>query len=438
MWNLLKRALAYRRTYGTRALLRRVRRGVSDRIEEAAPQVAAIVADTVGTKEQVSARELLSQRFSALTPLASYRLPSGQGRRVTVVTDSISPGSLFGGVGTALILATLLANRMGCNLRLITRTEPARESALDDLLSVYGLELQAEAEFVFSPCHETQRLVDYSEGDLFITTSWWTTVSTLGSIPARNVWYLLQEDERMFYPFGDDRRRCEAVLQRSDIRTIVNTRLLFEHLQSHGLEHLKSRGIWFEPAFPLQVYAPRPKKPGAKRTLVFYARPNNLRNLFYLGIEVLDAALSQGVINPDQWDIVLMGKDIPSFVFSDGTIPQKRENMGWAEYAALAAEVDLGLCLMDTPHPSYPPLDLAASGAVVVTNQHGNKQSLRAYSSNVLCAAASCEALVDALKEGMKLAVDSERRERNYAGNGLERDWQRSLEPVLAAMTGAH
>lgn len=424
----MKRAIAYRKAYGTRAMLHRIRTAVSQSLQDT-PLQQAMPAPAVS-----SARELLQQRFAAITALASYQLPPGQERRVNVVTDSISTGSLFGGVGTALILATLLANRLGCNLRLITRTEPARESALDELLGIYGLQLQAESEFVFSPCHETRRLVDYSDGDLFITTSWWTTAATLGSIPAKSVWYLLQEDERMFYPYGDDRRRCESVLQRTDIKTIVNTRLLFEHLQSHGLAHLEQRGVWFEPAFPATVYSPRPKESSAKRTLVLYARPNNLRNLFFLGLEVLDTALATGVIDSQMWDVVLMGKDIPEFVFSDGTVPQRRQNMTWAEYAALAGTVDLGLCLMDTPHPSYPPLDLAASGAVVVTNQHSNKKSLQSYSANIFCVAATCTDLVSALGDGVRLALDTEKRELNFHANGLGRDWQHSFAQVIDVM----
>ncbi len=428
MVNLVKRAVAYHRTFGTRALLRRVLNAFDKGMKQ--QPIAPITA--VG---RVSAQELLQQRFVATTALPTYRLPETHGPRVNLVTDSINSGSLFGGVGTALILAALLANKLGCNLRLITRTEPARGSALDDFLGVYQLELQRDAEFVFSPCHETKQLVGYSEDDVFITTSWWTTASTLGSIPAKAIWYLLQEDERMFYPNGDDRRRCEAVLLREDIHTVINSRLLFDYLCVNGLTHLQRGGSWFEPAFPAHVYAPRRKPSGTKRTLVFYARPNNLRNLFYLGLEVLDVALSQGVINPAEWDVILMGKDIPPFVFSDGTVPQRRHNMAWADYAALVAGSDVGLCLMDTPHPSYPPLDLAASGAVVVTNQFGNKQDLQAYSANILCAPATCAALVAALASGLRLAMDTERRERNYLASGLCRDWHQSFEQVLVAMT---
>src|SRR3712207_8969189 len=45
-------------------------------------------------------------------------------RSVTLVTDSINAGSLFGGVGTAMVLGALLARRLDADLRLVTLTEP--------------------------------------------------------------------------------------------------------------------------------------------------------------------------------------------------------------------------------------------------------------------------------------------------------------------------
>ena len=56
-----------------------------------------------------------------------------------------------------------------------------------------------------------------------------------------------------------------------------------------------------------------------------------------------------------------------------GVRPTVWSKLPWSKYAELVSTMDLGLCLMDTPHPSYPPLDLAAAGAVVVTNTHGSK-----------------------------------------------------------------
>ena len=242
----------------------------------------------------------------------------------------------------------------------------------------------------------------------------------------------------MFYPFGEDRLQCERVLRNQHIRFVVNTRLLFEHLVATGLTNLERNGLWFEPSFPKTLFHQRPREAGGKKRFFFYARPNNPRNLFHIGLDLIDRAVNEGVLDLAQWDIFLVGKDIPNVSFGDGYLPERCEGLDWEAYADLAGTIDLGLCLMYTPHPSYPPFDLAASGAVVVTNKFANKQDLSNYSRNIICAELNTDALVDALREGVALAEDREARRRNFATNGLGVDWARSFEEALRALTAGH
>jgi hypothetical protein len=86
---------------------------------------------------------------------------------------------------------------------------------------------------------------------------------------------------------------------------------------------------------------------------------------------------------------------------------------------------------MYTPHPSYPPLDLAASGAVVVTNRFGVKQDLGAYSRNILCAEPEREAMLAALAAGLRLAEDGPERQRRFAEQRLAGDWASTLAPLV-------
>ena len=438
MIDLFYKAYSFWRRYGTRAAIKRIRAELGPKPQLAPAAYSAPVIAPSATPR--SAAQLTKARFEALLPLALYLLPPSPHKRITVVTDSIARSSLFGGVGTALIFATLLANRMGADLRVITRTERPQADNVDHILSVYGLTLKGEMQFKFLPIHERNQSSDFTESELFITTSWWTTASTLGSVPASSILYLLQEDERMFYPFGDDRLRCEEILARRDISFLINTKLLFDHLVADGLTNIAEMGSYFEPAFPSRVFRPSSvdKEPGGKRKFIFYARPNNVRNLFYLGIEVIEAAIAHNVLDLNVWDIVFVGKDTPDIVFGNGYSPIKRENMSWSEYAALAGTIDLGLSLMYTPHPSYPPLDLAASGAVVVTNQFGIKQDLRRYSANLICARAERAALVEALRQGVALAINQPLRQKNFLGNGLCTDWEVSFSDTIERLAGRH
>jgi hypothetical protein len=93
--------------------------------------------------------------------------------------------------------------------------------------------------------------------------------------------------------------------------------------------------------------------------------------------------------------------------------------------------MDLGLALNLTPHPGYPSLELAASGAAVVTNSYQNKKSLERYSPNIICAEPTIDELVRAIKEGVKLTRDKEHRKQNYAKNHIGRSWQKSFETAF-------
>jgi len=384
--------------------------------------------------------ELASWAFPAVLPLPTFAVPASTRPRISIVTDSIGSSSLFGGVGTALLLAAHLANRKGAILRIVTRTESPSPQNVAQVLSAYGVQLDHEMQFVFVPpqAEAAASGLDILAGELFITTSWWSTAATLPSVPHDSIIYLLQEDERMFYPFGEGRLRCEEVLNNRKIRFVLNTRLLFEHMVASGLEHFRTQAQWFEPAFPAALFHERKREPGGKRRLFFYARPKNPRNLFGPGLALIERAVDEGVLDLNRWDIYLVGNGIPNLSFGDGYVPKRCEGLDWKAYAELVGTIDLAVSLMYTPHPSYPPFDLAASGAVVITNKFGIKQDLSAYSQNIICSDLDSEALLEAMRAGIALAEDDEVRHRNYQANRLGQSWTEAFEPVLQSLTSGH
>ncbi|SAL19838.1 hypothetical protein AWB68_00690 [Caballeronia choica] len=423
------RVYCYWKSHGTAALQQIVYRKLANRLHKSS--------DSMGTSEaeKKTAAQISRVRFETITPLKTYSIPQAGNRRISIVTDSVGSGSLFGGVGTSLIFAALLANRLDAQLRIITRTHRAQPENVNHVLSLYGISLKHDPQFKFAAFFDQKSEIDVVDDDIFITTSWWTTASALPSVRHDSIIYLLQEDERMFYPFGDDRVKCESILRNTDIRFLINTKLLYDHFVQDGLANIEAKGAWFEPAFPANVFYPRRKDATEKKKFFFYARPNNFRNLFYLGIEVIESAITQRVLDLDRWEVFLVGKDIPAVVFDGGYMPKKCENLTWSEYAQLVGTVDVGLSLMSTPHPSYPPLDLAASGAVVVTNRFGNKTDLSGYSRNLICADLERGALVDALKLAITLALESQLCEENFRGNGLLVDWQQAFGGIIQQLS---
>ncbi len=395
--------------------------------------------DEAAAKEPpLTAGVLLARRFPALAALPVYAAPNAGGRRLTVVTDSINTGSLYGGVGTALILAALTARRVGAGLRLVTRTEPPDVANVGEVLSTHGVPWSGNIDFVHAPSSPAGRDVPTAPDDLFLTTSWWTTWATRQSVPRASIAYLLQEDERMFYPLGDDHLRCAETLADPSLLYIVNSHLLHDHMAAEGLA---PHATAFEPAFPKSApLAKQAQLLGGKRNFFFYARPNNARNLYFRGLEALCGAIEEGVLDPAEWDFHFAGHGAEPLSLPRGARALFPGPMPWPDYLAFVRRMELGLCLMYTPHPSYPPLDLASSGAVVVTNRFGVKRDLDRYSRNILCADPDVRSLVAALRAGKALAADRPACLANFAQNRFETDWAVSMAPALdrlAAWAGA-
>jgi hypothetical protein len=378
----------------------------------------------------------LDERFPNLRPLRVYASAAAP-KRISMVTDSINSGSLFGGVGTALIFASLLARRMERPLRIITRSEPPTPANCRTVLEANGIPWQGDVDFMYSSRDTSNgRLVDVAEGDLFVTTSWWTTWATRASVDPANIIYLVQEDERRFYPEGDDSIRCAEILEDPRIRCVVNSKPLCDYLFGGPDGHARTP-TWFEPAFPAFLIPREPSTPG-KRNFIFYARPNNLRNLYYRGLEAISGAIEHGHLDPAAWEFFFIGRDLRPVALPGGVRPMLIENLGWHDYQRLLRRMDLGLSLMASPHSSYPPLDLAAAGAAVVTNTFGpEKQSLDQYSSNIICCDPGLPTLIDGIGQGVALAEDVERRSANHRNSRFLTDWSAVFAPICDQLAGA-
>jgi hypothetical protein len=385
-----------------------------------------------------SVASVLRIHNAALAPLPIF-VDHRSEPTVTIITDSVDPDNLFGGVATSMVVGAFAARRLGGRLRLATRIVPPDPAALGNILRAHRVNWEGPTDCLHLPPGD-QRSLSLGDQDIILTTSWWSTRATLGSVNAGRILYLLQEDERMFYPFGDQRLKCMETLSEPELRVLVNTQQLFDHLADgpEPLSGLRERGLWFNPAFP-SFKRPKVAKPPAQgaQNFFFYARPNNDRNLFWRGLEVINAAMREGVLAPDEWNFHFVGRDLPHLELPGGVRPKVWSKLPWSKYADLVSTMDLGLCLMDTPHPSYPPLDLAAAGAVAVTNTHGSKQSFDHWSRNIIAVPPSVSALTAGLRDGVKLSRDSEQRFANCDADHIARDWEPQLDAVIERMLGA-
>jgi O-antigen biosynthesis protein len=97
------------------------------------------------------------------------------------------------------------------------------------------------------------------------------------------------------------------------------------------------------------------------------------RNMFPTAIEALNMFLLTEGLTPEQVELVSVGMRHDAVTLTGGHKLTSLGKLPLHDYPAWLRTVDLGLSLMLSPHPSHPPLEMAASGVRVVTNRFANK-----------------------------------------------------------------
>ena len=355
------------------------------------------------------------------------------GPRINIIYSDFFASAFFGGMATSLHFVIRYALRKNAILRIITLDTPAREEVFENFLKIHHLPRPKQVQYYFRNLKdENLSSLDVSPEDIFIATFWITgDVLLNSSLPNRKILFV-QDVEPYFYCYGDEHLRCSKVFSSKEFLPIVNTKLLHDYYVREGIENFKKRGKAFEPAFPYYLYAATPNTfvPHKTKKMFVYLRKNS-RNIHLFTLAFISEIIQRNILSENQWEIYFAGDDsFPALEQNSITI----YNLGilsWEEYSQLASQIDLAISFMYTPHPSYPPLDLAASGAVVLTNTYKNKKSLAQYSKNILTAPLEIEALVLKLREALALVEETERRKYNYAHSCLQRSWDEAFKPIF-------
>lgn len=357
----------------------------------------------------------------------------GAEKRLNLVISSLGRAQLFGGIATCTGIATILAKELSLPLRIITRDGAATREQYLAIMSAMDIKPVENVSFYSdssrSDLGRNSLPFYFSDSDIFLASSWWTAAALRKTVENEKVYHIIQEDELMFYQRGDDYLDCWNALNAPASKFIVNSRYLSAWFKD-TYPKIHENSVVFDPVFSRNA----PKIFSEKKTfsLFFYARMTNPRNLFWFGARIIDECIKQGVLNPKEWDIFLAGDDsIPQLEFAGG---KKTVNLGilsWEEYRSFLQDVDLGLCLIHTPHPGYPVYDVASSGGVAVTNTLHTKKAFPS-SDNIIACDLSDAAFMNGMKEAVALAKNSQVRQENYLRQNIPSSWDESLVDVVA------
>jgi hypothetical protein len=302
--------------------------------------------------------------------------------RLNLLLPTLNPGRAFGGARTALDLFDALAASFP-RRRIVTfaAVSDAGLAELPDFRLVEpGSDGPDDRQVVVVPRAEEAELTVGPE-DVFLATFWTTAELAIRiarwqaaeySRPIQPFAYLVQDFEPGFYPWSAQSELARKTYE-GDVPTIavINTSLLRDHLAGEGIRFAGK--FTFEPRLSAALRPLLDEPPRARqRRIVAYGRPETPRNAFPL---VVDGLRAWAASDPKAtgWLVESAGRSHPSIDIGTGLRLRSRGKLDLAAYGALLRESAVGLSLMISPHPSYPPLDMAHLGMLVVTNRFGAK-----------------------------------------------------------------
>jgi hypothetical protein len=333
-----------------------------------------------------------------ITPLVPRRADGPS--RLTLLLPGLSERHVFGGIATALQVFDRLRGAFA-QVRIVVlderEVEPRRDAWYGDW-PVYTLGQVADLDpgdaHIVAAGDRYGRTLPVRDGDRFVATIWWSAHLAHALLdwqgdaygPAnRRLAYLIQDFEPGFYPWSARSALADATYRRPE-RTLamVNSGFLARYLQAQGIAFADA---WtFEPRLNpgLRAHLHAGVQVTKERTVVVYGRPGTERNAFPL----LVAGLQQWVAQSEdsaKWRVLSVGEPHAQVELGRGLVLESLGKLPLDAYARLLASSAVGVSLMVSPHPSYPPLEMAAFGCRVVTNGYATKD-LSALSDRILSA----------------------------------------------------
>jgi hypothetical protein len=312
--------------------------------------------------------------------------------RVTIMIDDHTPDHPILGDGPTLRSAHQMALSLGRKLRVIMSRKkgPARFSAHTEYES---LVINKSADYGDVP---------YSSEELWLCTSWSTLKSLQAPSSTVNVAYMALDCEICLAQPGIEQVLAQQTLSENSARLFVANSQLREHLANEHELAVSATRV-FE-SFSHQE-SPEKKSPATKdiqkMTLSFVAMPSRPTTLFAKGVELLETALSEGVLVEKEWDIRFFGQDLPplSLLGSVDVTPTPVPSEG--DYWKILSETD-ALVTWDSPGVSaFVARDATRMGIPTVTN-HDIRSEFVDQANLCVDQSMSREDMVEALRASIR------------------------------------
>lgn len=316
--------------------------------------------------------------------------PAPEGR-LSLVLPTLSSTAIFGGVATGVDLLFASARALDMRPRLIVDEfrDPTDLSYLKSVASRYAF--KSDEIEVISRSASTQPLSVRGK-DLFFAFNWWVALNLRGLLSQqasrfptprpRPLLYILQEYEPAFYDMSSTHMTARAALDGTQ-RTfgVVNSEELHRYFRAQG--HAFEREFVIPLRLSKSMKRARSSANAPKqKTILVYGRPGIRRNCFSSVVAGLKAFVHDFPEYRD-WSLESAGGSHNSIDLGAGKRLVPLGKLSLEHYAHKLESAGVGLSLMASPHPSYPPVEMAHFGVRTVTNTYTCKDLSKAH-ENIL------------------------------------------------------
>ena len=326
-----------------------------------------------------------------------FREESRARYRLNLVLPSLNAEHTFGGIATALKCFEHMGESLQCDMRIILIDAEMDEEAVQKYGKIYrivdSMESSDAKKQIVSMVDRKYNTLPVSEKDQFLFTAWWSAyiiqhaysewVQKGYSYP-KPFLYLIQDYEPGFYAWSSGFLLAESTYKCEFPQiAIFNSKELKEYVMSKGYQF---QSVYcFDPILN-SVLGEEVQKLGEmvfkRKQILVYGRPSIDRNAFKILVESLKRWVS---IQKDvsSWTILSAGEQHPPVYLGEEMYMTSVGKLSIEEYAKVLRESYAGVSLMVSPHPSYPPLEMAVFDVKVITNSFRNKD-ISGFSENIV------------------------------------------------------
>ena len=323
------------------------------------------------------------------------RIDTSTRTRLNLILPTLRPELVFGGINTAIKTFQEIASQFNVpvDLRILVLSTSVNmdssRSYPDYRVVQSGSPYDDFTHTIVDVCDKwSASEISLRKGDIFISTAWWTHTyaeslkkfqkQQFGAVP--KTIYMIQDFESGFYPWSNQYSLAGETYKRlEDTIALVNS----EELSTFMLARYK-----FHEAYVIR-YKPNEKIENAliavprERIILFYGRPGTPRNCFQTICQGIFLWQQKNPVLAAGWRILSVGEEYPKRFAEPVNNLEILGKMSLEAYGGLLSRASVGISLMVSPHPSYPPLEMALAGMTVITNSYDVK-NLNGRSSNVL------------------------------------------------------